>query len=444
MHQVDLEQLKGAIASAAISAELKERLLKSFPALGRATLAFIERAVSRRDFPENAEALAQFCAAASGALAELKRGQPQAAAELLKGSLENPDFEFGRYAVPLAQDVRPFTQAYPQLLDALLAFEREQLVNLPTPELHAIVRENILSFVRNMDAVTAFKRVYYPFSDEEGWGEGFVFDLERSEEQLGDQPLEVDGTQQQPTVRAWLRDYAASVGKPILQRTTFDQIQYLKNSPNAGRLSERQRADLLEILKLHQWFYDPVVTEQDVREFEGEGNAPRFSAPPPVRSERPAAPAQTPPPPPPAKAKVLPGPPPAPKAQEGPRVFAPPMRVPTVRPVAQAAPAVRQPAPPPPPRPAEVPGAPTPPPRPQEPPKATQPTAVNIQDILNQKRSGGVFLPGVKIGGTQGQNQLGASNLDIEQLKAEAEKKRREHERRIDEKLDQLRKKMNP
>ncbi len=187
-----------------------------------------------------------------------------------------PESEDGEYLIPFAQDARQIAINNPEnsesLLNALDIFESKVFNFLPETELIEILKGDLVNFVRLLPIVLEFKRAYYlvELSDDGSWISTLRKSLEDSKEILGQTGLTREGKNYPQTIGNWLKDYGAYINKPISQRAAFDQVQYIERAPNVQRLTEQERKDLLEIIKLHAWFMNPLVSEEEIENYEKE------------------------------------------------------------------------------------------------------------------------------------------------------------------------------
>ncbi len=275
--QLSIDQIKTEITNSRLSEIQKNDLLGILPVVGRKTLDFIYKRVSRSSFGEEAEEVCLLLLNEAKVYQVLAHGDITGAVELFKSAPDNPDYGFGELIIPFAQDVRQYMQTHAspgfgEALTALNNFESKVFHWLPETELNEIIKNDLLYFVRALNIVMEFKRVYLleELSDDGTWGQNLRMSLEGNAEQLGASGLVRDEKNYPPTIANWLKDYFAFINKPLTERVAFDQIQYIERAPNVQRLNVYERKDLLEIIKLHAWLMNPEVTEGEIEAYEAD------------------------------------------------------------------------------------------------------------------------------------------------------------------------------
>lgn len=275
--QPSIDQIKSQITESRLTEIQKNDLVGLLPVVGRKTLDFIYKRVSRSNFGEEAEDVCLLLINESKAYQALAHGDFAGTVELLKSAPDNPDYNFGEFVIPFAQDVRQYVQnhsssEFGQVLAVLNDFEAKIFHWLPETELNEIIKNDLLYFVKTLNIVMEFKRSYLleELSDDGTWGQTLRAALEANEQQLGKSGLTRDGKNYQPTVANWLKDYIAYINKPLTERVAFDQVQYIERAPNVQRLNVYERKDLLEIIKLHAWLMNPEVTEAEIEGYEAD------------------------------------------------------------------------------------------------------------------------------------------------------------------------------
>ena len=99
--------------------------------------------------------------------------------------------------------------------------------------------------------------------------------LEASVMLLGKDKIMIAGRVYEPTVGNWIKDYLSSPSQAA-QRTNIDEIKYFNQSPNTRKLAERDKQELVEIMRMYDLLKNSVVsatnlpvTEDIEKAFEG-------------------------------------------------------------------------------------------------------------------------------------------------------------------------------
>ncbi len=286
---ISVEKIKNKISSASFDDIVKQKLLDSLPYLGNNCRRFLNVNFSQSGIREDIPVL-EIISVTQQLMQGLSSGNFKDVINFLQSALENPEYEFGRYIIPFAQDIREYCYSNgvsedEGILDVLRNFESKLFRFLPSEELEKIVKEDLLYFVRALPVLVGLKQIYWlvELSDDGTWGAKFRKILEENQELLGSTDLTRDGKIYPQTIGNWLKDYSAYLPKAITQRAAFDQVQYIERAPNVQRLNDEEKKDLLEIIKLHAWFMNPTVTEEEIDNYEqelaGKTDTPRVAQP---------------------------------------------------------------------------------------------------------------------------------------------------------------------
>lgn len=294
--KIQIEKVKQEILESSLPKPLQDKVILALSGLGNNTIRWIFKNVSGSELDQ--EEFVNFIQSAAKVYQFALGGNLQPAEVLLKESLNNPDWEFGQWAIPLAMDIRELIKIHPNTLHSgLNGFEQKIFRWLPQDELSEIVKSDLLFFVRSLNVSMEFKRIYSieELVDDGSWGLGFQKDLEGNEEILGKNQIKMDEKVLPPTIKNWILDYLTSSPKAMSERGAYDQIHYIQQSKNTQSLSDTDKNVLLDIIKLHSWFLDPEYSEEELSAYEEElkrkekVSAPQNSQPPFSTPEAPAA-----------------------------------------------------------------------------------------------------------------------------------------------------------
>jgi hypothetical protein len=263
------EQLMELLKDSNWPAEEKRRLLGLVPKLGVNTINFLYKEIGTFFSEITADVVANSIEKTLFSIENI-RNNPSDFISLLRIAPDSPDFDFGKYLIPIIADSRPVIPLSGSVQDSLLKFETKVFKDLPESELQFVIKDHLLYFMGQVDVLMEMKRINYfrKIGENKNWGKKYVSYLESNEELFGKRDLVMEGKSYRPNLQYWIQDYIAALPVPVSQRTTFEEIQYLKRSSNAARLSAREQQQLLEIIKLYSWFLEPFVTEEEVVEYE--------------------------------------------------------------------------------------------------------------------------------------------------------------------------------
>jgi len=279
---MDIQVLKDKLLASnhfsAIDPAVKAGITAVLPALGEHALRQLLIELPNASQSLSGQAYLRFVAEAGQALGEALQGRSQSLGKVLRNAVTSPDLEFGRMAIPFVEDV---LRKYPSLsgdsglseLQASVApFLVAEFARLPDTLLAALISGPglLTTIASRSDVVADVRRLYYiasPEYDEGVWGEKFLPLLQKNQEIIGERTI-VGQQELAPTTENWLREYDAFSGKPGPQRQALDRLHFVQDNPNAKVLSKEDQQILLKLCELYDWFSDPYVTEAEVAEFE--------------------------------------------------------------------------------------------------------------------------------------------------------------------------------
>ncbi len=268
------EQLTELLQQSNWPAEEKQKLLGMVPKLGSNTINFLYREVDTFFSEITADIVVTTVEKTTNAVKNFS-SNPSELIQILNTAPDDPDFDFGKYIVPIIADSRSPIVTNGATREALLKFELRLIKELPESELLEVVKTSTSYFVSNCNLLMEFKRINFlrGIGEDKNWGRQYVTALENSEELFGSKEVYITGKKYPGHIKNWIKDFIASIPVAVSERTTFEEVQYLKRSPNASKLSQVQQQQLLDIIKLYRWFLDPFVTEEEVTEYENKLNA---------------------------------------------------------------------------------------------------------------------------------------------------------------------------
>ncbi len=213
---------------------------------------------------------------------------------------------------------------YDQLIKQWVLLSFSAFTILPQDEQQDLLKTRLLVAIQAGYKAEDFTQAFFDMYETDEFlapmFTGFAALLQQNTETLGATSLDVGGTKYLPQVRYWLLDYAKFPSQSA-RRNSIDRLNYVNTSPNGRQLTQVQRNQLLEILKLN----DALNSVDRPAE-----PAPRVQqpAPQPVPQPKPQSAA-----PQPQSKPVVPTPPPAPVQQPPPMPKPPvPAPVPPPRP----------------------------------------------------------------------------------------------------------------
>ena len=265
------QELKNIIQNSKWQPEEKTQLLLLLPNFGNKMWEFIADEVasfgSQFESKYLLSALADFVAYSN----DLAAGNPEKFIALLSVSPEDARYDFGRYVLPYVLDIKLLVRqnklrASSEVSDAITEFEARFFENLPNDEWVQILQENLLEFLSKNYDIAALLQGFYT-SHFNGKKKEFIISLlqalEKNREVLGQQPLVLEGKKLSPQVQYWIKDYIGFIPRIGSDRSTFDEVKYLKGSPNVSKLSITEKNSLLQILKIYSWLLNPRELSQE-------------------------------------------------------------------------------------------------------------------------------------------------------------------------------------
>ncbi len=278
------KRLQETIASGQYTGENKD-LLKSIFDHGWDYLAdFAVNKVTGEVAPELAHYGVMVLQYSVNALDALIAGDEDIAQWFIERSLDDGRFEFGRYAIPLVLEIKRLMNrgkiaTSPVFKDQLDHFEVAIFKILPSSEQRELIKKQLLFLLKNninvlMELKSAHLADYTSGIDDADWLDNLRRNLEGSEEILGQQPILVDGKTVTPTIANWLQDYIISSPKALVSRSAFEEVQYLRSSPNVRKLTMSEQQILLQVIKIYSWSANPIVSEEEIEAYENSNEQP--------------------------------------------------------------------------------------------------------------------------------------------------------------------------
>lgn len=272
-----IDQLKNSLKASKWSEDYQKRILAVLPRLGKNNIEFLQNKVEGFETRLEAKYIAAVLEEEVSMLEKLIGSDTKDFIKLLRGGYDRPSYDFGNYVLPFVLDIAWAMRQHkiPQssdLAEAVIEFEIKFFSILPFEEVVLLVQEDVVTLAKKSSILLLLKQYYW--RKFKGYKKSFSGDmlaaLEGNTETLGSENLVMEEKKYPPTVHNWIQDYIQSLPRSISARSTFDEIQYIRSSKNVLPLPEQEKAILLEIVKLHNWFLSPVVNEKEVRRYETE------------------------------------------------------------------------------------------------------------------------------------------------------------------------------
>jgi hypothetical protein len=254
----------------------KDKVLSCLPFLGTNTLIFLSQQMRRSDFDVIKNDLLTIVYGAKTVMDDLRQNKFDYTLLLMAAVPSDKVYDFGLSFFPIFKDIKDLIikrkiDPSRELLNALGAYQIIMLHLLSADELHDIVKNNLLYFIKNSPLVMEIKRRFYydnfAYPDRE-WSSSFLKAMEANQEIIGSSELIVDGKKQSGTVTAWIKDFIASSSQQLNQRSTFDVVQYFNKSQNAKKVDVNDRKLLAEVFKLYSWLNNPSISGEEVDNYE--------------------------------------------------------------------------------------------------------------------------------------------------------------------------------
>ncbi len=220
--------------------------------------------------------------------------------DLLSGMEDNALFDFGELFLPFVLDVVKAVGSNKANIDRgilteLLKFELRHLDKVPTSAIDDFLSAPfLLAVTREKDFESLQNYIIGHGGIKDAWLKNAYFSLQSNKTPFGGNLMQIDGKNLPPTLQNWFMHFNSAVERPMSKRTSFDIIQFIKASPNSSRLTSEMQTLLIELLKFYMWMNElaakqNVGTRQQVV-FKDKFYLPDFNAAPRPVSAKPTLP----------------------------------------------------------------------------------------------------------------------------------------------------------
>jgi len=275
---VGLQDIQNKIALTKWSELQKQQILEMSASFGPNTLTYLEQRLVRSDFELIKEDLyISLFDCQEAIIYFVQNKNANYLIDLLHSAKNKSEYGYGEYLLPLLFDLErlvdrnkaPYNEEVIKLINE---YEADFSQKLPPVEVSRIVEQNLVFFLDQLEIVNELKRLYFSssFFGNEEFIKQLLFNLVHNKEIIGQEPIEMDKKSVKPQIQFWIQDLIISTPKNSTGSgiSTFDEIQYMKTSPNVKKLSQKDQNRLLEIFKLYNWLLKPEVTFEEVESYD--------------------------------------------------------------------------------------------------------------------------------------------------------------------------------
>jgi len=267
---LDIQQL---ITNSPLTEEEKRSLLAVSVQLYPNLLNFLTIMLKRSSLPLVGELLVQDILDSQDLVQRVEKGDTDGIIDFFQNALSGGDYNSGEYAVPALLDVikvaarKKITFPGP-VTESLKIFRILCFRYLSKEQQVQLLQTDLLYFLARGDPLSELKRLFFPEQAAGGsWTQPYQNALLNNQEQLGKQPLLLDGKKIEPTLKNWLSDFIASSQPSIAAGSTYDAVKYMSTASNAARLTKGEQNILFEIFKVYNWLKFPLITEDEVQAY---------------------------------------------------------------------------------------------------------------------------------------------------------------------------------
>lgn len=263
-----IEEVKQIIANSKFNPDLKNRLVLLLSRLGKYTVSGLGKEVSRGDSLIIADYLVSLWENLANLLDGLKNSNGNSVENLLKllvNSKAKSNGEDELYVLNLALDVRALaysrrvltSEQYQQLLD----YEIWLFWQLPKDEVLSLLQNHILYLAQKLNLSLDTQAAVYTndWDYAVGFPQIFSTALLQNKEILGKVPT--------MTVGFWIQKCVNFSTNSRHQMTTFEVANFLFKEPLVQKLTQPEKKILSEILNLYAWFLNPIIDVDRIVEY---------------------------------------------------------------------------------------------------------------------------------------------------------------------------------
>ena len=264
------DEIKLKIEKSTWGALEKKQITALLPKLPQRVLEFLNDRLSKSDFDLVKEELYIAIFDGSEALDDLQQGKVEPFVQFLDSALEKQDYNFGEYLIPLVLEIRQLIHnnkisGDDRLNNAINNFEIKTLEDLPDAGLRDLIEKNLLEAMGKVNLLNEVQRRYSisQFTNGDQWAKDLLPLITNNTAMLGNESIIVDSKKYTPEIKNWLLDYVNALPNSVSERTTFDEVQFIRNSPNVSKLTTAGKNMLFAIIKLYAWLLKPSVNEEE-------------------------------------------------------------------------------------------------------------------------------------------------------------------------------------
>jgi hypothetical protein len=261
----DIVQL--AISQSKFSEKEKAMLLKMTPFMDDSVLNFALKQLKSGYFNDLKDAIFISLYDSAEAVKELiNSDDSDSLISLFKSSINSPSYDFGRFILPLASDIRVRmvekkvgrSGNEESILSSLRDFEVAMFPHLDLVHLGYILQNDLIFFLRKLNLIQEVGDLLSGLSTK--YSESYLLEVVReslksNSEIIGSNVLLINEQQVEPIIKNWISDFSLSVSPTIENKSSLDTVQYLTKSDNINKLSTEDKQLLTNLLS----FYNSIL-----------------------------------------------------------------------------------------------------------------------------------------------------------------------------------------
>lgn len=277
------------LARVSIPEDAKSQWKDLLGTVGVFGLGFLEDQISAVEFRLVSKVLLEICKQAMSATQALRQGQEGPWISLLEDFENSARVDYGRYLLPFALDAKKFIAPgnFKRLNSRIIDLQVYYLDALTPQVMLDAIRNDLDLWLHKVPDMAEYVKYFYfervPKPDG-GWSANMLKTLIASKLPITSKPLVLENVQLPPTAENWIKDYIAFSARAANQRGTLELVNYLSSSKNIVGLNAEEKEAVESLLKLYAWLQNPVVRYQETRalwqmyrnlhEYGGEFNKP--------------------------------------------------------------------------------------------------------------------------------------------------------------------------
>lgn len=259
-----LEEFTQLISQSSWTDSQKQSVLAAIPNLGEHSQDTVWKIINSSDFELIKDSFANVILKLAELGTKAHDGDIREIPEFLKKVVDDPDFNFGTYAIGLMRDLPGWINSKDievgqDLIDAINIFEVGVFDDLSDEEWADILRNDVLYFLPRLNLLASFERRFLieQANFDLTWTQKFIQALDQNEEILGSTKLtSIDG-QRLPYIKNWLEDARPYLTSVNSGRDAYDEAKYVSTSKNVQTLNPEEKKLFLKLIDFYRWLLKP-------------------------------------------------------------------------------------------------------------------------------------------------------------------------------------------